>query len=110
MQNYREILYKDYFSTQLGRGMELKIEEKFLTEKNQFLLEIIPQLPPNKDIKVLDIGCGIGSLLSVLKDSGYKNCTGIDLSEEQIQVAHTNGIVEAQLGDLVPFLEKNKNA
>lgn len=90
--------------------MQMQIEEKFLTEKNQFVLEIIPLLPSNKDIKILDIGCGTGSLLAALKESGYNNCTGIDLSEEQIQVAHKNGITEAQLGDLVPFLEKNKNS
>ena len=110
MQNYRDILYKDYFSTQLGRGMQSHVEEKFNLEKEQFLIEVIPLLPSNKNLKILDIGCGTGSLIAALKESGYANCIGIDLSKEQIEVAHKNGIEEAQLGDLVPFLKNNKES
>lgn len=107
MQNYREILYKNYFSTQMGRGMQGQEKEKFAEEKRQFTFEIAPLAPADKAIKILDLGCGTGSLLSALKDLGYTHLTGIDLSPEQIKVAHQNGVMEAQEGDLVPFLKEN---
>ena len=90
--------------------MQSQVKEKFNSEKEQFIFEIIPLLPADKEIKILDIGCGTGSLIAALKLKGYSNCIGIDLSQEQINVAHENGIREAQLGDLLPFLDNNQKS
>jgi len=40
-----------------------------------------------KDSKILDCACGTGSLLSVLKDMGYKNIEGFDASPEMVAIA-----------------------
>ncbi len=45
-------------------------------------------LPDNKDAAILDIGCGEGSLLMFLKEKGYQNLSGFDLSEENVSIAH----------------------
>lgn len=108
MQNYREILYKNYFSTQMGRDVKGEIKGKFEEEKRQFSFEIIPLAPADKAIKILDIGCGIGSLMAAFNDAGYHQVEGIDLSPEQIKIAHENGIQQAKLGDLIPYLKENE--
>jgi methionine biosynthesis protein MetW len=42
--------------------------------------------------KVLDLGCGQGELLSYLRDQKGASCTGIDLSEENIQQCISKGL------------------
>lgn len=42
-------------------------------------------LPSDKNIKILDIGCGTGQFLYYLKEKGYKNYYGIDISKQQVE-------------------------
>lgn len=85
---YRELLYNDYFNSQSGRTFQLNIEKKLQTESRILTKEILPLLPKDKNINILDMGCGFGSLIYTLKQNGYKNLKGIDLSEGQVKVAH----------------------
>ena len=64
---YRSILYSDYFSNQAGRSFTENQQQKFDEEKKQFTNEIIPLLPKDKSVSILDLGCGIGSLLAAIK-------------------------------------------
>lgn len=41
-------------------------------------------LPKNRDVRILEIGCGMGEFYIFLKRNGYKNYTGIDASVENI--------------------------
>lgn len=50
----------------------------------KFLLNYIPQ---NKDISIVDIGCGTARHLACLNDSGYKNICGFDFSQNLVQQA-----------------------
>ena len=49
-------------------------------------------LPADKDIRILDMGCGIGGYLKVFYDNGYRNIEGVDLSDEDVAYAHAHGI------------------
>ena len=57
----------------------------------RFDLEVIASLIPT-GAKVLDLGCGNGELLSLLRETKGAHCTGIDLSEENIQQCITKGL------------------
>jgi len=50
------------------------------------------------------LGCGSGSLLMALKMAGYTNLLGMDLSDEQVKMAHEMGVSEVVLGDAMQFL------
>jgi len=41
----------------------------------------------NKSFSILDVGCGTGRHLKELRNRGYKNLTGLDLSLEQLNAA-----------------------
>ena len=43
--------------------------------------------PSDKDARILDLGCGHGTMLHTLKTLGYRNLQGVDCSEEQIEQA-----------------------
>lgn len=105
---YRETLYANYHTTQSGRAALTDARTLFEREKWRFEKEIIPLIDLPKTAIILDIGCGSGSFLKALSDNGYKQLTGIDLSEEQVQLAQDLGVQEVQQGDLVAFLESAK--
>jgi SAM-dependent methyltransferase len=61
--------------------------------------------PPGKNIRILDLGCGIGGFLKVFLDDGYINIRGVDLSNENIEIAHANGLFQVEKGDLKETLD-----
>jgi 2-polyprenyl-3-methyl-5-hydroxy-6-metoxy-1,4-benzoquinol methylase len=101
---YRKVLYANYHTTQSGRASLTSAESLFLREKRQFESEILPLLHSvPKSARIFDMGCGSGSLLKGLKEAGYTNLIGMDLSEEQVNMAHNFGVSEVVLGDAMQF-------
>ena len=49
-------------------------------------------LPSQKNAPILDLGCGPGYFLKYLKDLGYENIQGVDISTQQIEVARSFGV------------------
>lgn len=107
--NYRSVLYKDYYQNQSGRAFQLQIEEKMKNDAKLFRNEILPLIPNNKSIKILDIGCGFGSLIKLLKDQGYTNLKGIDLSESQVKIAKEFGLVEVEVQEIKSYLNNSES-
>jgi 2-polyprenyl-3-methyl-5-hydroxy-6-metoxy-1,4-benzoquinol methylase len=103
---YRETLYSNYHSTQSGRASLTDATTLFNREKWRFSREILPHFNGvNKDAKIYDLGCGSGSLIQLLKEKGYVNLKGLDLSQEQVKVAHSMGVTEVQEGDAIDYLK-----
>ena len=46
----------------------------------------------SKSIEILDAGCGTGGLIKYLKNKGYNNIRGFDLSDDAISYAKDKGI------------------
>jgi len=67
-------------------------------------------LPKEKTDKIVDIACGSGDFLSWLKNKGYNNIFGIDISKEQIERARKNiGNNEVEMRDVFEFLKDKKD-
>lgn len=80
-QNDYDIFYKDFSKyedkkTSTGNG-------ELLWEKTRFIqiVKTISDLLPNRNAKILDVGCANGGLLKAFQDLGYFNLHGIDPSE-----------------------------
>lgn len=56
----------------------------------------------NKDISILDIGCGLGQFLKNLKKIGYNNLKGIDLFIDEEKIPEDLDIVKAGLDEYKP--------
>ena len=99
-------VYDKYFSTQaVGSQTINEITKQSLNYFNQNLLKFIPT---KKNIKILEIGCGFGRYLKFLKDLGYTNLTGIDISSEQIKAAKESYDLEnVFVADAIEYLDKN---
>lgn len=104
MTTYREILYKNYHSTQENRDGENE-GALFDQQVYYFTKEIIPFLPEDKHIRILEIGCGNGSLIRAMLKADYKDITGIDLSNEQVEMARKLGVQQAHCISAADFLK-----
>jgi 2-polyprenyl-3-methyl-5-hydroxy-6-metoxy-1,4-benzoquinol methylase len=62
-----------------------------------------PYLPKNKDAKILDIGCGMGQFLGVLKTESYTNLKGIDINNEALESCRKKGLNVTQITDTREF-------
>jgi 2-polyprenyl-3-methyl-5-hydroxy-6-metoxy-1,4-benzoquinol methylase len=60
--------------------------------------DIRPLLPPPSVGPVVDIGCGSGHLVRCLLDDGYQ-AEGVDVSPEQVALAHAAGLRQVRQGD-----------
>lgn len=67
-------------------------------------------LPKDKRAKILDAGCGMGDLVLWLKDIGFTNVKGVDISSEQILTGKKIGITDIYEGDIFEEFSNNSNA
>jgi 2-polyprenyl-3-methyl-5-hydroxy-6-metoxy-1,4-benzoquinol methylase len=74
-------------------------------KKNDFLyLPLISSCEPGAPI--LELGCGRGYMLEYLRNKGFNNLKGIDISEEQINISRQKGF-DVEVADVNDFLNKN---
>lgn len=87
----RDRLYQAYASQHAGRG-------DGRAAALIYRRDIRPALPSPDCGPVLDIGCGQGELVRLLLNDGYE-AEGIDISPEQVAIAHTSGLAQVRQGD-----------
>lgn len=105
---YRETLYSNYHTTQSGRASLTDASSLFNREKWRFSREILTHFTGvKKDAKIYDLGCGSGSLIQLLKENNYVHLKGLDLSSEQVKIAHEFGVNEVEEGDAIEFLKQS---
>lgn len=68
----------------------------------------ITYFPAEKNLRILDIGCGMGFLLLALKEAGYTDIKGIDADESQVKACNENGLNVIHAGDSFEFLRQQK--
>lgn len=103
---YKDTIYNNYLlnHTKWLYGQEsLKHIALQFPVWNHYFGKLLPQ---NKDAAILDIGCGTGSFVWYLNQSGYSGAAGIDISEEQIQQGISLGIENIQCTDLQNYLSE----
>ena len=62
-------------------------------------------LPADRRACILDIGSGEGALLAFLRDQGYTNLHGFDLSPENVAICHRLGLTFVQQFDALRLSE-----
>ena len=57
----------------------------------------MPAMPQGTKGKILDIGCGSGDTLAILKEIGW-DAYGLDIDAQAIKAAHSRGLTNVKLG------------
>ena len=104
MTDFRSGLYNRYvsnFKKNSGiSGGALNSHWKWCDSR---LLPLLSGLP--KSAKILEIGCGSGYFLEYLRNRGFSDARGIDISEEQVSIAREKSL-SVELADVFATLEK----
>ena len=81
--------FDNYFNTIYSVSNKFT-KKQFANMKKFYDLNYGPHIPDNKNIKILDMGCGTGHFIKYLEDKGYNNILGIDISKEQVEYCKKN--------------------
>lgn len=70
---------------------------------------VLGNLPVDKNIQILDAGCGTGGLISFLQAGGYKNIQGFDISDFAVEFCKKQGInaQKLSLNEIKSFYKKH---
>lgn len=107
---FRNKFYSSYYNFQESRHDSCSFEESAYNSQWILSKEILSLVPSDKKSVILDLGCGYGSLISLLKRCGYSSVKGIDISEEQIQKAKELGVSEVVNSDLFHYLNDDSSS
>lgn len=110
--NYRDRIYQHYVSQYLAKSSQVRytFDNKFYEDWARVTIGRIRHLLPNrKDAAICDVACGHGGLLYSLKQLGYTNMIGVDISPEQIELARRIGVNVVE-GDAIAFLQNRPNS
>jgi SAM-dependent methyltransferase len=98
-RNPRSRLYARYLSQCGDAGVPRSIVA--LRPRAPFLRQLVRRhFPPDRDARILDLGCGHGALVHFANEAGYVNVQGVDRSPEQVAAARQLGIAGVREGDL----------
>ena len=104
MKKIKEKIYESYFSSHYA-SLDKKQNKIDYLKKSKHGKQFIEFLPSNHDIKIIDLGCGTGSLVSGLKNCGYKHVSGIDVSHENIEQGKLADL-DIEHGEIIDFLDQ----
>ncbi|MFM6748325.1 MAG: methyltransferase domain-containing protein [Dolichospermum sp.] len=66
-------------------------------------------LPENKEIRILEVGCGMGFAMLALQDLGYSHIVGIDIDYGQVQSCVQKGLNVTCVEDSTSYLYSHVN-
>jgi len=85
---------------------DVQFEEKhFFSIHKSF----IRYLPENKQINILDIGCGPCDMLQNLRFLGYQNLKGVDISDEAVSFGKSIKLNVDKIASIKEFASQNQN-
>src|SRR5947209_6961404 len=102
---FKTRLYQHYLTQHVRFNAESV--QSALSKRGPYLKKLISSyLPQDKSLKLLDLGCGYGGILHFLREAGYDSIAGVDVSPEQVKLAHHLGFLDVYCQDVREFLQK----
>ena len=101
---YRARVYEDYLVSHRKLGASRR---GYLKPRAAQLRKLIrTHFPKDRNIRIVDLGCGHGALLYFLHEAGYRNAFGVDCSPAQVSAAARIGVEGVRVGDLLETLDE----
>jgi SAM-dependent methyltransferase len=103
MSSWKSRLYGQYTSGHvMPKGAQPQAQ---LAARMPYIKRLVRRhFPADRSARILDLGCGYGALLVALRNAGYANVAGVDISTEQVEAARFLGEFDVTCGDLLTYL------
>ncbi len=95
-----EIKKKDYFA---NRNVDAALYSQY--KMPGYLTPYFQE--KDKELNILDIGCGLGQLLINLKNRGFSNLCGVDINKESIEICKKNNLAVEEITDIREYAKKS---
>jgi 2-polyprenyl-3-methyl-5-hydroxy-6-metoxy-1,4-benzoquinol methylase len=107
--DYRTDLYQRYDSTfkKEARQAQRTTDAVFFHYCNHKFRHILDPMP--RDSAILEAGCGPGRMMRYLHSLGFSNVKGVDVSNEQAELAKADGL-NVDASDIFDFLRSSQGA
>jgi len=99
-----EATYARYAETRPGAAVTR--QDQLSVREPVFRRFFLPALPPNRQAKILDVGCGYGEFLIFLARMGYTQTFGIDLDSRELAVARSFGVSNVRQAEIMSALRE----
>lgn len=103
MNDLRSRIYQHYVHAR-GESLAPATVAGFAPRASTLRRMIREHFPVDRLASILDLGCGHGALIYFLRQAGYRNVVGVDVSPEQAAEAAQLGIEGIREGDLLETL------
>jgi len=104
MNKYRNRIYSHYVEVWNESVLPTSIND--LEGRAPTMHRVIRNFfPKEKSAAILDLGCGHGTLVYYALQVGYLNIQGVDVSGQQVNLAHKLGISSVRQGEMMGTLK-----
>jgi 2-polyprenyl-3-methyl-5-hydroxy-6-metoxy-1,4-benzoquinol methylase len=103
-QQWKDRLYAAYVSSGQANYTHPEPVRQFAMRQPYIQRLIRQHITQNRNIRILDLGCGHGAFIYFLQQAGYQNVHGVDVSAEQVDLAHKLGINNVEQQDIAVYL------
>lgn len=95
----KDLLYSRYVSTHTGTREPEPTKEHFSAKTRAWDRRLGWSLPSDPSARVLDLGCGSGSIVYWLQHHGFSQAEGVDVSAEVVAQATASGVANVRQAD-----------
>lgn len=95
----------DYYKTTAARNFKPDLGP-YERSAETFKRRLAGWLPKNRDARCLDIACGCGQMVYALEKLGYSNCAGVDLCQDELDMAALFTKAHYTCADVLEFLRE----
>lgn len=108
--DWRERLYQEYVqSGQAADGSSATFEESSIARRREEVQHTLKRfIPSRKDLRIVDLGCGHGDYVYHLRELGYENVEGVDVSQEQVELARALGVEGVVCDEIEKYLQSQE--
>jgi len=103
--NYRKFVIERWISSHIDTFREPD-EEVFAIQLRYYSKLIESFIPKDKNIKILELGCGFGGFIYALKSYGYENILGVDIIPECCGFVSKKFNVKVICSDILDYFSK----
>ncbi len=104
--DHRQHFYNQYTTAQSRFASIEDARRRVEAEHRGLRASVAPHLPQNRTGRIVDLGCGYGAFLLWLQEQGFSDLRGIDLSQEQVDLARALGLECVEVEDLFTALSQ----